>query len=102
MLHNLTSWLGRNSGVEKFVEAVGLLESETLRFGYFAVVDQLGIGWHDDEYSVTAIEMAGLTPEEARRAVTCLEALQVLDRNGTRLRVEPVLHAVLGVLGTHG
>lgn len=42
--------------------------------------------------------MAGLSSEEARWAIVCLEALQVFDRNGTCLRVEPVLHAALGVL----
>ncbi|MFD3652826.1 hypothetical protein [Streptomyces sp. NPDC058620] len=42
--------------------------------------------------------MAGLSSGEARGAIVCLEALQVFDRDGTRLRVEPVLHAALGVL----
>ncbi|GAA3784633.1 hypothetical protein GCM10023083_20860 [Streptomyces phyllanthi] len=41
--------------------------------------------------------MAGLSSDEASWSATCLEALQVFDRDGTRLRVEPVLHAALGV-----
>ncbi|MFI8837110.1 hypothetical protein ACIGPN_39990 [Streptomyces afghaniensis] len=102
VLQSLTTWLEQSSGAGEFVEAVGLLESGTLKACYFAVVDQLGTGWHDDAYTVTAAEMAGLAPDEALRAVTCLEALQALDREGARLRVEPVLHAALGVLGAKG
>ncbi|CAL9292599.1 hypothetical protein [Streptomyces sp. SudanB52_2052] len=102
VLQDLTSWLEQSSGAGEFVEAVGLLESGTVKAVYFAVVDQLGTGWHDDAYTVTAAEMAGLDTDEARRAVTCLEALQAFDRDGSRLRVEPVLHAALGVLGAAG
>ncbi|MFC9096924.1 hypothetical protein [Streptomyces sp. NPDC057072] len=102
VLGDLTSWLGQSSGARQFIDAVGLLANDTLKAGYFAVVDQLGTGWHDDAYTVTAVEMAGLAPHEARWAVTCLEALQVLDRDGTRLRAEPVLHAALGVLDAKG
>ncbi|GGW94141.1 hypothetical protein [Streptomyces lomondensis] len=102
VLQRLMTWLEQSSGAGEFVEAVGLLESDTLKAGYFAVVEQLGAGWHDDAYTVTAAEMAGLAPDEALRAVMCLEVLQALDRAGARLRVEPVLHAALGVLGAKG
>ncbi|MEU8476659.1 hypothetical protein [Streptomyces hygroscopicus] len=102
VLGDLTSWLEQSSGAEEFVEAVGVLESDTLKAAYDGVVEQLGIGWHDDAYLVTAAEVAGLSSDEARWAVTCLEVLQVFDRDGTRLRVEPVLHAALGVLNAKG
>ncbi|GLX50353.1 hypothetical protein Shyhy01_33030 [Streptomyces hygroscopicus subsp. hygroscopicus] len=98
VLADLTSWLEQSSGAEQFVDAVGLLENDTLKAAYDGVVEQLGTDWHDDAYLVTAAEMAGLSSEEARGAVVCLEALQVFDRDGTRLRVEPVLHTALGVL----
>ncbi|MER6317936.1 hypothetical protein ABT237_29850 [Streptomyces sp. NPDC001581] len=100
VLGDLTSWLQQIRGAEQFVEAVGLLESDRLKAVYDGVVEQLGTDWHDDAYLVTAAEMAGLSSEDARWAVTCLEALQVLDRDGSRLRVEPVFHAALGVLDT--
>ena len=98
VLADLTSWLQQSSGAEQFVDAVGLLENDTLKVAYDGVVEQLGTEWHDDAYLVTAAEMAGLSSGEARGAVVCLEALQVFDRDGTRLRVEPVLHTALGVL----
>ncbi|TSB32674.1 hypothetical protein [Streptomyces benahoarensis] len=98
LLDDLTSWLEQSSGAEEFVEAVGLLESDPLKAAYDGIVEQLGADWHDDGYLVTAAEMAGLSFDEALGAVTCLETLQAFDRDGTRLRVEPVLHAALGVL----
>ncbi|WP_437076822.1 hypothetical protein [Streptomyces sp. enrichment culture] len=63
-------------------------------------VEQLGTGWNPDADCGTAIELAGLAPDDARWALTCLETLQVLDRDDTRLRVEPVLHAALGTVDT--
>ncbi|MFJ1735689.1 hypothetical protein [Streptomyces sp. NPDC088254] len=102
VLADLTSWLEQASGAEQFVDAVGLLENDTLKAAYDGVVEQLGTDWHDDAYLVTAAEMAGLSSGEARGAVVCLEALQVFDRDGMRLRVEPVLHTALGVLEVKG
>ncbi|WP_162890391.1 hypothetical protein [Streptomyces olivoreticuli] len=101
-LRDLASWLEQGSGAGQFVEAVGLLEDSTLETAYSGIINELGTGWHDDADTVIAAEMAGLTHHEARRAVTCLEALQTLDRDGTRLRVEPVLHAALGAVGAKG
>ncbi|MGC0373522.1 hypothetical protein [Streptomyces sp. SAI-229] len=97
-LHELEQWLGRADGAEEFADAVGLLEDETVRAGYDAIVDQLGTGWNPDADCATAAELAGLTPDDARWTLTCLETLQVLDRDGNQVRVEPVLHAALGVL----
>ncbi|MGV9559398.1 hypothetical protein [Streptomyces sp. NPDC003522] len=101
-LHELEQWLGRKDGAEEFADAVGLLDSEAARTGYDAVVEQLGTGWNPAADCVAAAELAGLTPDDARWTLTCLETLQVLDRDGTRLRVEPVLHAVLRVLELQG
>ncbi|MBB1257860.1 hypothetical protein [Streptomyces alkaliterrae] len=98
VLADLTTWLGQRGGAEQFVDTVGLLENETLKSAYDGIVEQLGTGWHDEAYHVTAVEMNGLPAERARRAVVCLEALQVFDRDGTRLRVEPVLQAAMELL----
>ncbi|GAA2463309.1 hypothetical protein [Streptomyces macrosporus] len=97
-LHELEEWLGQKENVEEFADAVGLLEDETVRTGYEAIVEQLGTGWNSDADCAAAAELAGLAPDDAQWALTCLETLQVLDRDGTRLRVEPVLHAALGAL----
>ncbi|MGK5545526.1 hypothetical protein ACSNOH_12440 [Streptomyces sp. URMC 127] len=101
-LRELVSWLAERDGAEQFVEAVGLLENETLEAAYSGILEVLGTGWQDEFDTRDAAELAGLAPHDARRAVRCLEALQTLERDGTRLRVEPVLHAALGVVGAKG
>lgn len=97
-LHELEGRLAKRDGAEEFVEAVGGLEDETVRVGYRAIVEQLGTGWNSDADCAAAAELAGLTPGEAYWVITYLETLQALDRNGTSLRVEPVLHAALRLL----
>uniref|UniRef100_UPI0036517E4F hypothetical protein n=1 Tax=Streptomyces hirsutus TaxID=35620 RepID=UPI0036517E4F len=69
-----------------------------VRTGYDAIVEELGTGWNSAADCETAIELAGLAPDDARWALTCLETLQVFDRDGTCLRIEPVLHAALGIV----
>ncbi|MGW7406830.1 hypothetical protein ACWGI9_24435 [Streptomyces sp. NPDC054833] len=108
-LEELEKWLARKENAQEFVEAVGLAqdaltdtngEDDLVRRGYEAVVEELGTGWNLEGDCVTAAELAGLTEEDARWALTCLETLQVLDRDGARLRVESVLHAALGTLAS--
>ncbi|MFC5959425.1 hypothetical protein ACFP51_34960 [Streptomyces pratens] len=108
------TWTGRygsrRSGsatgtARELVEAVGLLRDDAgagddpddpytmVRTGYDAIVEELGTGWNSAADCETAIELASLAPDDARWALTCLGTLQVFDRDGTRLRVEPVLHS---------
>ncbi|MGW1473199.1 hypothetical protein ACWCQJ_18390 [Streptomyces olivaceus] len=97
-LSELEERLGRPDGAEELVTAVGLWEDGTVWAGYTAIVEQLGTGWNPDVDCVAAAELAGLAPDDARWALICLETLQALDREGGRLRVEPVLHRALSVL----
>lgn len=109
-VRELQEWLAHREGARELVEAVGLLRDDSgadddpadpyamVRTGYEAVVEELGTGWNLAADCETAIELAGLAPDDARWALTCLETLQVFDRDGARLRVEPVLHAALGVV----
>ncbi|MFE5513702.1 hypothetical protein ACFQ9J_24510 [Streptomyces sp. NPDC056529] len=105
-LEELEKWLARKENAQDFVDATGLAptvvdgEDGLVRQGYEAVVGELGIGWNPEADCTTAAELAGLSPDDARWALACLETLQVLDRDGARLRVEPVLHRALGSLGT--
>ncbi|MFF3286429.1 hypothetical protein [Streptomyces sp. NPDC003023] len=98
-LDELEQWLERKEGAQDFVDAVGVLEDDAAGTGYRAVVEQLGTGWNPDADCVAAVELAGCDADDARWAVVCLETLQALDRDGGRLRVEPVLHRALGVIG---
>ncbi|MFB7084760.1 hypothetical protein [Streptomyces sp. NPDC056296] len=97
-LSELEQWLGQPDGAQEFVTAVGLLEDETVRAGYAAIVEQLGTGWNSDADCVAAAELAGLTLDDARWALTCLEALQTLDREESNVRIEPVFYRALNVL----
>ncbi|HEX5534257.1 MAG TPA: hypothetical protein VFX33_11000 [Actinomycetales bacterium] len=97
-LHELEQWLGRKDGAQEFADTVGLLEDESVKAAYDAVVEQLGTGWNSEADCVAAIELAGHAPDDAHWALTCLETLQTLDRDATRLRVESALHAALGVI----
>jgi hypothetical protein len=101
----LEEWLGRKENAQEFVEFVGMAHNvvdgtdDMVRTGYNAIVEELGTGWNSEVDCAAAAELSGLDPEDARWALTCLETLQALDRNGTRLCVEPVLHAALSILG---
>ncbi|MFJ8738283.1 hypothetical protein ACIRL2_02815 [Embleya sp. NPDC127516] len=101
-LRELELWLGQNLGAQEFVDAVGLLRDDTVMNGYLAIVDQLDTGWNSDGDCRAALELVHIAPDEARWALSCLEALQVLDRDVNRLRVDPVLHTALGVMGRIG
>ncbi|MGA5063711.1 hypothetical protein ACPB9E_07980 [Streptomyces exfoliatus] len=105
-LEELEKWLARKENAQDFVDAAGLAptavdrEDDLVRQGYEPVVGELGTGWNLEADCTTAAELAGLSPDDARWALACLETLQALDRDGARLRVEPVLHRALGSLGT--
>ncbi|MFJ9443777.1 hypothetical protein ACIRRH_18160 [Kitasatospora sp. NPDC101235] len=60
--------------------------------GYRAVSDEFGGEWTDEADLLAAIELAGIELHDTQWVLTCLEALQVFDRDGTRMRLEPVLH----------
>lgn len=109
-VRELQEWLGRREGARELVDAVGLLRDDvgagddpddpytTVRTGYDAVVEELGTGWNSAADCEMAIELAGLAPDDARWVLTCLESLEVFDRDGTLLRVEPVFHAALSIV----
>lgn len=108
-LEELEKWLTRKENAQELVDAAGMAqpsltdvdgEDELVRRAYEAVVAELGTGWNPEADCATAAELAGLSPDDAQWALTCLETLQALDRDGTRLRVEPVLYAALGTRGS--
>ncbi|MFF0298659.1 hypothetical protein ACFYST_34880 [Kitasatospora sp. NPDC004614] len=74
------------------LENSGLTADSLVMTGYRAVSEEFGTEWADEEVLLTAIELAGLELPDAQWVLTCLEALQAFDRNGTELRLEPVLH----------
>ncbi|MEV0908149.1 hypothetical protein [Streptomyces hokutonensis] len=75
-----------------FVEATGVYADPLLAAGYRALDDEFKDGPFDLEGAVTAVALKIEDEDEARWIVDCLDALQVLDRSNTQLRLEPVLH----------
>lgn len=77
-----------------FAEATGVFADPLLAAGYQALAAEFKADPFDLESAVTAVAVAvaGLENEaEARWAITCLDALQVFDREDGQLRLEPLL-----------
>ncbi|MEV4879634.1 hypothetical protein [Streptomyces cyaneofuscatus] len=75
-----------------FVEATGVHADPLIATGYRALAEEFKEDLFDLESAVTAVAVRNEDEEEARWIVTCLEALQVFDREETQLlRLEPLL-----------
>ncbi|MDO0910994.1 hypothetical protein QQM39_09040 [Streptomyces sp. DT2A-34] len=74
-----------------FAEATGVYADPLLTTGYRALDDEFKDGSFDLENAVTAVAVRIEDEEEAHWIVTCLDALQVFDREDTQLRLEPLL-----------
>ncbi|MEU5127833.1 hypothetical protein [Streptomyces mobaraensis] len=83
--------LRKVEGAERFVNAVGLTEEEALSNAYAALLSTMETGWNKFQDPPAALELAGFGPEEARHLLSCLQVLQVFERDGESLRLEPVL-----------
>ncbi|MFE1320901.1 hypothetical protein [Kitasatospora phosalacinea] len=77
----------------EFLEDSGLTADPLVETGYRAFAEAFGTDWVEEEYALMAIELAGLDLSDAEWVLTCLQALQAVDRTGARLRLEPVLHS---------
>ncbi|MCC3766824.1 hypothetical protein [Streptomyces sp. UNOC14_S4] len=93
VLRKLTDELQSAGVAARLVEASGLTADPLIALGYRAVAKEFGNTWTDEGDFLTAMELAGLSEQEARWACTYLETLQALEREGARLMVEPVLHS---------
>ncbi|MFF9400169.1 hypothetical protein [Streptomyces sp. NPDC014744] len=82
-----------------FAEATGVYADPLLTTGYRALDDAFKDGSFDLDHAVTAVAVRIEDEDEAHWIVTCLDALQVFDREDTQLRLEPLLRqcAVLRV-----
>ncbi|MDX2599538.1 hypothetical protein PV379_13240 [Streptomyces caniscabiei] len=72
-------------------EATGVYVDPLLAAGYRALDDEFKDGPFDLEGAVTAVALKIEDEDEGRWIVTCLDALQVFDREDTQLRLEPLL-----------
>ncbi|MEU8746803.1 hypothetical protein AB0C39_24465 [Streptomyces parvulus] len=82
-----------------FTEATGVYADPLLATGYRAVNDEFKDGLFDQEGAVTAVALKIEDEEEARWIVSCLDALQVFDREEAQLRMEPLLRECVALHG---
>ncbi|MFF2375168.1 hypothetical protein ACFVUW_12400 [Streptomyces xiamenensis] len=93
-LRKLRDELQRKDRSAEFVEGTGLASHPLLTLAYRAIAEEFDTAWADPGDVLAAVELAEGMPETDAPWVTgCLEALQVLERDGARLRMEPVLQA---------
>ncbi|MBC3992112.1 hypothetical protein H8N00_25175 [Streptomyces sp. AC563] len=99
VLRRLAGLRVNRAEARSFVEATGVYADPLLATGYRALDDEFEDGPFDVEGAVTAVALKIEDEDEARWIVNCLDALQVLDREGAQLRLEPLLRqcVALGV-----
>ncbi|MEV5342105.1 hypothetical protein AB0K93_27030 [Streptomyces sp. NPDC052676] len=93
VLRRLAGLRTNRAEARDFAKATGLYADPLLATGYRALDEEFGDGSFDLESAVTAVAV-GIRiddEDEARWIVTCLDALQVFDREDTQLRLEPLL-----------
>ncbi|MFD0271965.1 hypothetical protein ACFVGY_36165 [Streptomyces sp. NPDC127106] len=98
-LHRLASLRGDRVAARSFVEATGAFADPLLATGYRALDEAFKETLFDLESAVTAVALRIEDEDEARWVVTCLDALQVLDREKNHLlRLEPLLRECVALL----
>lgn len=75
-----------------FAQNTGLYADPFLATGYRVLADEYEDGVVDSEIAMTAVAVRSeVDEEEARWIGMCLDALQVFDREGAQLRLDPLL-----------
>ncbi|MGC4997217.1 hypothetical protein [Streptomyces sp. DT195] len=90
-LRRLTKLVTDRAEARAFVHATGVYSDPLLATGYRALMEAFGDGPFDMDSAVTAVGCEIDDEEEGRWIVTCLEALQVFDREEAQFRLEPLL-----------
>ncbi|WP_338701928.1 hypothetical protein V2W30_31700 [Streptomyces sp. Q6] len=99
VLRRLADLRADRAEARAFAEATGVYADPLLAAGYQALNDEFKDGLFDLEGAVTAVALQIDDEDEARWIVNCLDALQVFDREGTPLRLEPVLRECAALNG---
>ncbi|MER7730089.1 hypothetical protein ABTX80_04335 [Streptomyces erythrochromogenes] len=98
-LHRLAGLRRDRVAARSFVEATGVYADPLLATGYRALDEEFKETLFDLESAVAAIALRIEDEDEARWVVTCLDALQVLDRQENHLlRLEPLLRECVALL----
>ncbi|GAA2341789.1 hypothetical protein [Streptomyces cuspidosporus] len=99
VLRRLAGLRSDRAEARDFAEATGVYTDPLLTAGYRALDDEFRDGLFDLEGAVTAVALKIDDEDEARWIVTCLDALQVFDREDTQMRLEPVLRECVALRG---
>ncbi|MFJ9928517.1 hypothetical protein ACIRU5_21120 [Streptomyces misionensis] len=97
VLRRLAGLRTDRSEARAFTEATGVYAHPLLAAGYRSLDEAFGQDSFDLESAVTAVAVQIEDEDEARWIVTCLDALQVFDREDTQLRLEPLLRECVAV-----
>ncbi|MEW2418431.1 hypothetical protein AB0953_32785 [Streptomyces sp. NPDC046866] len=98
-LHRLAGLRWDRAAARSFAEATGVFADPLLATGYRALAEEFKETPFDVESAVTAVAFRIEDEDEARWVVTCLDALQVLDREENHLlRLEPLLRECVALL----
>ncbi|MFE9846652.1 hypothetical protein [Streptomyces goshikiensis] len=98
-LHRLAGLRRDRVAARSFVEATGVFADPLLATGYRALDEEFKETRFDLESAVAAVALRIEDEDEARWVVTCLDALQVLDRQENHLpRLEPLLREFVALL----
>lgn len=99
VLRRLADLRADRAEARAFAEATGVYADPLLAAGYQAINDEFEDGLFDLEGAVTAVALKIDDEDEARWVVNCLDALQIFDREGIQLRLEPVLRECVALNG---
>lgn len=100
VLRLLSEWIGEKGGAEEFVGVTGIAQDEELWASYIAIAEHAGLGWNSERDYLAALHMAEIgSAASAQANLACLGAMQAFDRDGAKLRIEPVLFQAVTVLG---
>ncbi|MFJ6988395.1 MULTISPECIES: hypothetical protein [unclassified Streptomyces] len=93
VLRRMAGLRADRAAARAFAEETGVYADPLLIAGYRALEDAFKDGLFDLEGAATAValKIEGEDEDEARLIVACLDALQVLDRVDTQVRLEPLL-----------
>ncbi|MER5840359.1 hypothetical protein ABT099_08565 [Streptomyces prasinus] len=92
VLRRLATLRTDRTRARSFADATGVYADPLLATGYRELEKEFADGLFDWENAVTAVALGSEVEEdEADWIVACLDALQVFDRDGGELRLEPLL-----------
>lgn len=99
VLHRLADLRADRTEARAFAEATGVYADPLFLTGYRSLAEEFVEDTFDLESAVTAVAVRIEDEDEARWIVTCLDALQVFDHEGSQLRLESLLRRCVALQG---